>query len=273
MEPLTETNWKRHLKDPSLERKEKPRINGLTMIIDKGMGVVAFKDLLELASEYIDFIKLGFGTAILTPIPVLKQKLNLAKQHQVQLYPGGTFFEVAYNQGQLQHYFHVLRKIGFDWLEISDGTITLDAKDRAQMIREAVSRSFRVITEIGKKEKGSVTPIPQLVDTFHRDRESGADYVIVEGRESGKNIGMYNANGDVDTDYVREIYRQVNPHRIWWECPQSSQQITILKIGGADANLGNIPMQEILSVESLRRGLRSDTLFTFGKDIRERSPL
>ncbi|PTX53912.1 phosphosulfolactate synthase [Melghirimyces profundicolus] len=273
MEPITEANWERGLLDPSLEREGKPRTNGLTMMIDKGMGVSAFRDILELASDYIDFIKLGFGTAILTPVPVLREKLNLAREHRVHLYPGGTFFEAAHVQGRMEHYFETLAQIGFDWVEISDGTILLNSAERAAAINEARSHSFRVITEIGKKKKGSVTPVSELVETFHRDRENGADYIIVEGRESGRNIGVFNAEGDVDTEYAQEVHRQIDPRRIWWECPRSPQQITMLKLLGADANLGNIPAQEILSVESLRRGLRSDTFFIFGNRAREESAL
>ncbi|MDA8354322.1 MAG: phosphosulfolactate synthase [Firmicutes bacterium] len=273
MEPIAETIWDKQLTDPSLGRKGKPRQSGLTMIIDKGLGWTQFKDLLELASDYIDFIKLGFGTAVLTPLPVLQKKLETAHQYDVHLYPGGTFFEAAYHQKAIHHYLRTLSEIGFDWVEISDGTITLNERERRDAIAQARTHSFRVITEIGKKEKGSVTPSSQIVEIFHQDREQGAEYIILEGRESGENVGIFNSKGDVDTRYVQEVHRQVDPSRIWWECPQSAQQITILKLLGADTNLGNIPAQEVLSVESLRRGLRSDTFFTFGNGIREGSLL
>ncbi|GGA39809.1 phosphosulfolactate synthase [Kroppenstedtia guangzhouensis] len=272
MEPVAKPIWEHRLQDPSLSRKKKPRSGGLTMVIDKGMGISAFRDLLELAADYIDFIKLGFGTTILTPAHLLKEKLRLSESFGVHLYPGGTFFEVAYIQDGMNHYFETLSRIGFQWLEISDGTIPLSPGQRTESITAARDSSFRVITEIGKKQKGSITPVAELVETFHRDRENGAEYIIVEGRESGRDIGMFNEKGDVDTDYVLNVEQQVDRSRIWWECPQAAQQITLLKLLGADTNLGNVPAQEVLSVESLRRGLRSDTFYTFGSH-REEAPL
>ncbi|OYD09842.1 phosphosulfolactate synthase [Paludifilum halophilum] len=264
MDPFTEKTWETRLLDPSLERESKPRLSGLTMVIDKGLGLTAFKDLLDLAGDYIDFIKLGFGTASLTPFPVLKEKLNLAGLHGIHLYPGGTFFEVAWAQQQTDDFFHTLSDMGFSWVEISDGTIDLQDEERSRCIRKARDCSFRVITEIGKKMKGSVTPVSDLAHTFFKDRDDGAEYIIVEGRESGRNIGIFDSQGGVDTDYVLNIYERVESHRLIWECPQNPQQVAILKLLGSKANLGNIPAQEALSVESLRRGLRSDTFFTFG---------
>ncbi|MFC4078236.1 phosphosulfolactate synthase [Salinithrix halophila] len=269
MDPFAETTWGSRLMDPSLSRKAKPRTAGLTMIIDKGLGLSAFRDLLELAGDYIDYIKLGFGTASITPLPVLREKLRLAKQYGVYLYPGGTFFEVACAQREITGYFQTLSEIGFDWVEISDGSLELSATERSHAIEMARSFSFQVITEIGKKEKGSVTPIDLLAETFRQDRACGASFVIIEGRESGRSIGIFNASGEIDTNYVHDICSRVEPERIWWECPQSGQQVTILQLLGAEANLGNIPVTEVLSVESLRRGLRSDTFFTFGSTTQE----
>lgn len=264
MEPLADRTWENQLIDPSLERESKPRLRGLTMVIDKGLGIHAFQDMLEVAGEYIDFVKLGFGTTSLTPFPLLKEKLGLARLHHIHLYPGGTFFEVAYTQNQLDNYFQTLRDLGFVWLEISDGTIDLLPEERSRCIREACLHGFRVITEIGKKTKGSITPVSELAQTFHQDRQDGAEYIIVEGRESGKDIGIFNSKGDVDTEYLLDIHERVESESLIWECPKNPQQVAILKLLGSKVNLGNIPAEEALSVESLRRGLRSDTFFTFG---------
>ena len=216
------------------------------------MGISAFRDLLELAADYIDFIKLGFGTTDLTPAHLLKEKLRLSESFGVHLYPGGTFFEVAYIQDGMNHYFETLSRIGFQWLEISDGTIPLSPGQRTESITAARDSSFRVITEIGKKQKGSITPVAESVETFHRDRENGAEYIIVEGRESGRDIGMFNEKGDVDT--VLRTERGATSRSLTdlvGMPPQAAQQITLLKLLGADTNLGNVPAQEVLSVESL----------------------
>lgn len=255
--------WNQKLTDISKERMEKPRIRGLTMVMDKGLGLTAYQDLLQLAGEYIDFIKLGFGTAGLTPIPLLQEKMAAAKQHQIHLYPGGTFFEVAFYQDCLESYFQTLKELEFTWVEVSDGTIQLSPSEREQVIALARSYGFRIITEIGKKTAGAVTSIPDLLDTYHHDLGSGASYVIVEGRESGENIGIYDEEGKVNQRYVAEVLDEVDPHRIIWEAPQKKQQVQLLKLAGCHVNLGNISPQEILAVESLRRGLRSDTFLNW----------
>ncbi|MBA4494977.1 phosphosulfolactate synthase [Paenactinomyces guangxiensis] len=261
MSSTSAIGWNPKLIDLSNQRTDKPRISGCTMVMDKGLGLTNFRDTLELAGEYIDFIKLGFGTAGLTPETVLKQKIALAKKHQVHLYPGGTFFEVALAQSCLDIYFHTLRELEFEWIEISDGTVDLSPATRIEAIKKAREWGFRVITEIGKKEEGSVTSIPQLLSTYEQDLSAGAFYVIVEGRETGENIGIFNQYGEVNQSYVTQVMKTVGPERIIWEAPQKQQQVWILGILGAQANLGNISPQEILSVESLRRGLRSDTFY------------
>ncbi|PTM58514.1 phosphosulfolactate synthase [Desmospora activa] len=256
--------WSEELKDPTRQRTEKPRSCGLTMVIDKGLGLGVFQDLLLLAGAYIDFIKLGFGTIALTPIPVLTEKLRLAQESDIHLYPGGTFFEVAYQQqGTIKPYLEILDSIGFKWIEISDGTIPLTEEQRIQAIQTARNDGFRVITEIGKKEKGSITPIKQLIEGFYRDRKAGAEYVIIEGRESGKNVGIFDADGKLDSQYLLNVWEEIDHSSIIWECPQHSQQVQLLQLLGPSTNLGNIATTDVLSVESLRRGLRADTFFSF----------
>lgn len=256
--------WGEALQDPTRQRTDKPRSSGLTMVIDKGLGLGAYRDLIQLAGAYIDFIKLGFGTVALTPLSLLREKLHLARENDIHLYPGGTFFEVAYQQqGTIQPYLDHLATLGFEWIEISDGTISLAKEERIDAIQTARAYGFHVITEIGKKEKGSVTPVDQLISGFYRDREAGAEYVIVEGRESGQNVGMFDASGRLDSHYLLCVWEEVDRHTIIWESPQHSQQIELFQLLGPATNVGNIAATDVLSVESLRRGLRSDTFYSF----------
>lgn len=251
--------------DRSKRRSKKPRSDGLTMMMDKGMGVQAFQDLLELAANYIDFIKLGFGTLSLTPRHIVQKKISLANQHHVSLYPGGTFFEWFAIDGKEECYFQQLCELGFKWVEISDGTISMDSKVRAQRIQTAKSWGLDVITEIGKKKAGVTIPVPQLIETYRTDIAEGASCVIIEGRETGENIGVFNREGEIDTEYVHHICQAVPPQKLIWEAPKKAQQVRFIQIIGDSANLGNISPSDILSVESLRRGLRADT-FDYGKE-------
>lgn len=242
-----------------MPRGEKPRQDGLTMVIDTGFGIRVFQDYLELAGAYIDYIKLGFGTLSLTPEPILKEKLRLAKEHHIALYPGGTFFECFAAEGKEERYFQQLKKMGFTWIEISDGTIQLEAQKRRKAIQTAKSMGFNVITEIGKKKEGYTVSLPQLMDQFRADLEAGASHVIIEGRESGKNIGVFNKEGELDHQYVEAVHQAIPLKKVIWEAPRRNQQIQFIKILGVHVNLGNIAFMDILSLESLRRGLRSDT--------------
>lgn len=245
-------------------RTDKPRNHGLTMVMDKGLGPQAFADCLQLAAPYIDFVKLGFGTMSLTPVEIVKQKLELAQQHQVELYPGGTFFEYFSIHGQAEKYFASLAELGFTTVEISDGSIDLSANERSRLISIARSFQLRVITEMGKKAAGTTYSLEQCQEIFAQDIAAGAEFVIVEGRESGENIGIYNANGDTDQAYVEEMVQRVDGTKLIWETPQKKQQITLLQLLGVRVNLGNIHSDDILSLEALRRGLRGDTFLWRG---------
>jgi phosphosulfolactate synthase len=251
--------WDAFLTDHAQTRPTKPRTAGVTMVMDKGLGVRDFEDFLEIAGDWIDFIKLAFGTIAVTPPHVLEQKLKLARQHHIHLYPGGTFFEIAFARGQADSYLQTLKELGFSWVEISEGTVELSLSDRAKWTESARSLGFSVITEIGKKAAGSAPSIPYMASTWQQDMYHGASYVIMEGRENGTNIGIFDREGAIRTHYLNEILEYVDSNTIIWEAPHKDQQLQLLQIIGPTANFGNIPPHEALALECLRRGLRSDS--------------
>jgi phosphosulfolactate synthase len=242
------------------DRSVKPRTNGVTMVMDKGLGIEAFEDLLSLAADHIDFIKLGFGTLALTPEEVAKQKITLAKKYNVHLYPGGTFFEVAYLEKRTDDYLRWLKQLGFEWMEISSGVVEYQRSERTFLIESAIKQKFHVITEIGKKQAGATTELSSLEQQFSADMEAGSSYVIIEGRETGENIGIYNKQGKVDTTYVKQALQMIDNNKCIWETPQKGQQVKLMELAGCNVNLGNIAPGDALSVEALRQGLRADTL-------------
>jgi phosphosulfolactate synthase len=255
--------WNESFVDPSAKRAMKPRKKGLTMIIDKGLGLASFLDVLQTSSAHIDFIKLGFGTSVLYPKSILHDKIKLAQEYQVNLYPGGTFFEVAFAQGKMEEYFNNLVQWGFDTVEISDGSIPLTTQERREAIRMGKELGLQILTECGKKEDGSTLELFQIKETLHQDLEIGASYMIIEGRESGENVGIYNADGEADLELIHSIKNIMSDWTdiLLWEAPQKHQQTALLKHFGSNVNLGNISTQDIYSLESLRRGLRSDTFY------------
>jgi phosphosulfolactate synthase len=261
MEVTSHLNWHPLLVDPTGRRNDKPRTTGKTMVIDKGLGLSAFEDLLQTAGNYIDMIKIGFGTSPLYPQTILQKKIELAKAHHICILPGGTFLEVAVTQNAVESFFKMIEKIGFTGLEVSDGTIELSRKTRTQLIARGLQSDLRVFTEYGKKFWGSSIEINELIDTIHLDVELGAELVTIEGRESGAGVGIFDENGDCKEDDIAQVVDGVsNQNLIMWETPHKSQQVHLIKSLGAHINLGNIAPGDVLSLESLRRGLRSDTM-------------
>lgn len=260
-----------NLGNPLEGRLSKPRSSGLTMLIDKGIGLRETRDLLEVSSEYIDFIKLSFGTSLLYPVEILIEKINLIKSYGVYVYPGGTLFEIAVTQNKLHEYLFSARELGFTALEVSNGTISLYPELREEAIYKARSLGFLVLTEVGKKDEKNSLCIEEKVRQIETDLSSGADYIIIEGRESGKGISIYDDNGNIRFDKFDRITKAVEGAEdiLIWEAPLKKQQIFFINKLGPNVNLGNIQIGEIVALEALRRGLRGDT---FGLSLNKEIP-
>jgi len=253
--------WQNVTTFPLPGRQEKPRKEGLTMVMDKGLGLNATRDLLETAAPYIDFIKLGFGTSALVNEDLLRDKIRLVRSYNIDIYPGGTFLEVASIQGRTGEYLAYAKEIGFTCLEVSDGTIRMDWETRASLIAAAREYGFDIITEVGKKDPRDQIPTREIIEQVKADLACGASRVILEGRETGKGIGLFGPDGSVKHDELSEILAYIEDiSAIIWEAPLKSQQQELIIRCGPNVNLGNIAPTEILALESLRVGLRGDTL-------------
>jgi phosphosulfolactate synthase len=247
--------------DPFAGRSAKPRREGLTMVIDKGLGLAETEGVLLLAHGYVDYWKLPFGTPALYARPLLQQKVALVRRFGLAVYPGGTFLEVAVLQGQVEAFLDRCGEIGFTAVEVSDGTIPLDPGERRALIRAARARGLRVVSEVGKKDAHARVTVAQLHRSIEEDLAAGSERIIVEGRESGVSVGVYNERGAILEDELAKILSGVpDPSVLIWEAPRKSQQEEFILRFGPNVNLGNIPPGEVLALEALRRGLRSDTL-------------
>ncbi|TFE29885.1 phosphosulfolactate synthase [Cohnella luojiensis] len=254
------STWPAALTDPSGRRQLKPRTKGRTMVIDKGIGLHAFTDLLATSGEYIDIIKFGFGTSPLYPLPVLKNKIELAANQGITVIPGGTLLEAAVRLDMVPGFFRQVLALGFTGVEVSDGTINLSRGLRNDLIKDAKSLGLTVFTEYGKKLFGSRIDVDDFANTAEQDWSCGAELVTVEARESGKGVGLFDERGDCRDDDLSHI-RSVIPNlsRVLWEAPLKEQQVSLIKTLGPDVHLGNIPVHDVITLESMRRGLRSDT--------------
>lgn len=270
MEITSHPTWIPALADPTGRRQRKPRTSGKTMVIDKGLGLHAFEDLLQTSSAHIDMIKIGFGTSPLYPADLLRKKIAMAAASGVTIYPGGTFLEVAIAQNEIEAYFDTVLSLGFTGLEVSDGTIEVDRRLRSELIERGVREGLSVVTEYGKKIWGSTIEIDELITTVAVDLSCGAELVTIEGRESGTGVGIFDENGKCkDRDLERILEAIPGRDALLWEAPHKDQQVHLMQLLGPEVNLGNIPAHDIFALEALRRGLRSDT-FAFGCDNKRR---
>jgi phosphosulfolactate synthase len=243
------------------DRIKKPG-EGITMMLDKGMGLIAVEDLMELASEYVDLAKLGWGTSAVHDREIIKEKVETYLSYGVTPYPGGTLLEVAYLQKKLDQFLDEAQKLGFGAIEISDGSVDMPRTEREKIISEVKNRGFMVITEVGKKDPtkdAQFTPYDR-VRMVNFDLEAGADKVLIKAREGGKGIGIYDGNGKVKEDDVEIFIENTNINNIIWEAPQKDQQVYLILKFGSNVNLGNIPPEELTALETMRLGLRGDTL-------------
>ena len=242
-------------------RAVKPRENGITMLIDKGLGLAETKDLLEMAGDYIDMVKMTFGTSAFIDMEIVQRKTEILKSYDVWTMPGGTFMEVALWQKRYPEYLERCKAIGLNAIEISDGTIEIDLETRKDCIKRAVDMGFKVLTEVGKKDPNEKVGLDLMYREIASDLECGAFKVIVEAREAGKGVGIYDAEGKVKQDEIDNIIAGVDdPTKLEWEAPIKSQQQHLILRFGPNVNLGNVAPDEILALEALRCGLRGDTL-------------
>lgn len=253
--------WENCFLMPVSGRTSKPRQTGLTMILDKGLGLNATKDLVEVAADYIDVVKFSFGTSAFYNEEIAKNKIALLRDADIDVMPGGTFLEVTVWQGVYDKYLVRAKELGFSMIEVSDGTIDIDLDTREEVIRKALDAGFEVISEIGKKKPDEKLPLSLVHQQIEQDLANGVFKVIVEAREAGKGVGIYDRDGNVKISEVDAILSGVAAaDTLLWEAPIKNQQQYLLLRFGVNVNLGNVPPEDILALEALRQGLRGDTL-------------
>ena len=223
-------------------------------MIDKGLGPRAWEDMLETCGDYISIVKLGWGTAYVTPN--LERKLAVLKDKPVVI--GGTFLEAVIAQDKVDEYKAWLTRLGLSHVEISDGVIDLPRELKLELIAD-FARDFTVLSEVGSKDADVVYAPYQWVAWIKEELEAGAWKVITEGREGGT-AGIYRSDGEMRTGLVDEIVHEVPVEDLVFEAPSKSSQAWFVKQFGPNVNLGNIPPEEVIPLETLRLGLRGDTL-------------
>jgi phosphosulfolactate synthase len=241
------------------KRTTRPRNEGLTMVMDKGLSINEAKNMLEASSKFIDIVKLGFGTAFLTEN--LSDKIKLYKDAGLKVYLGGTLFEAFIERDMFNEYVELVEKYKLNTVEVSDGSIELDHDKKCEYIR-ILAEKTTVLSEIGSKSEDVLIPPYKWIEMMEKELAAGSWKVIAEAREGG-NVGICRDTGEVRSDLIEEILTKIPKERILWEAPKKSQQVWFIKLLGPNVNLGNIAPNEIIPLECLRLGLRGDTFFNF----------
>ncbi|MEO6833011.1 MAG: phosphosulfolactate synthase [Chitinophagaceae bacterium] len=243
------------------ERTVRPRINGLTMVMDKGLGLDEVHNFISVAEPYIDIVKFGFGTAAVTAH--LKEKIAIYSEAKIPIYFGGTLFEAFLVRKQFDDYRKILLDYGITHVEVSDGSVIIPHAEKCGYI-EKLAKDFTVLSEVGSKDATHIMPPYKWIELMKAELEAGATYVIAEAREAG-NVGIYRGSGEVREGLVQEILTQIPAEKIVWEAPQKAQQVYFLELLGANVNLGNIAPSELIPLEAMRIGLRGDTFNLYMK--------
>jgi phosphosulfolactate synthase len=243
------------------ERAPKPRERGMTMVMDKGLSIRQAEDMIDISGEYIDIIKLGFGSSYVTPN--LEKKIEVFRSAKIPFYFGGTLLEAFIARDRFDDYLKLIEKYKLTHAELSDGSITIEHDEKLSLIRR-LSKHATVISEVGSKEEGIIIHPNKWIEMMEREIQAGAWKVIAEARESGT-VGIYRPNGKAHVVLINKIISRVPPDKIIWETPNKSGQVYFINLLGANVNLGNISPTEVIALESLRIGLRSDTFFNFLK--------
>jgi len=258
--------------DQAMDRRyARPRTVGISMVIDSGLGLAATEDLLGIAAAHIDHWKFGFGTSALVPLAILSRKLECLAAEDIITYPGGTLLEAAIMQQHCRFFMRRAKALGFRAVEVSDGTIELPKDRRRRVIACAIDAGLSVLSEVGSKDPTRQPEPEALAEQAALDIAWGSRWVVVEGRESGEGIGVYDRHGGVKQDYLETIVRHLGEHanRLIWEAPKKSQQAYLIQRFGANVGLGNIEPGQVIALEALRSGLRFESLSPIAEQHRK----
>jgi phosphosulfolactate synthase (CoM biosynthesis protein A)/phosphosulfolactate phosphohydrolase-like enzyme len=242
-------------------RPGKPRTTGLTMVLDKHLGLAATQDLIQTAGQYIDVVKLGWGSCTLYPEDVLREKISLLKSNNIRVCPGGTFLEAAFERCDIPTTLRLLKATGFNAIEVSDGIHpSMTRQQKLGILKQAVDLGFDVTSEVGKKlvQEDQAISNTRRIREILEDLAAGAQKVIIEARESGT-VGIFRGKNDINAELAYELFQSIDPDALIWEAPEKDQQAWLLHQLGPGVSIGNVAPQDVLSLESMRCGLRGDT--------------
>jgi phosphosulfolactate synthase (CoM biosynthesis protein A)/phosphosulfolactate phosphohydrolase-like enzyme len=245
-------------------RAAKPRAQGVTMVLDKNLNTARIKELIDTGGQWFDLVKLGWGTSACFDREIISEKCRLLRNAGIDICPGGTLFELSFLQGKFGEMLAEARELGFNCIEVSNGNVPITSREKLDCIRTAGLQGFKVVSEVGSKiiEEDHQLSVKQRVQDVRAELDAGAWKVIMEARESGT-LGIFGNDGSLDRAMLDGLLAELDFRDVIFEAPRKEQQAALIGLIGADVNLGNIAPEDVIPLETLRRGLRSDTLRHF----------
>lgn len=244
------------------QRPPKPRERGITHVIDTGLSAVEAEGFMASAGDYVDLVRLGWGSAYVTRD--VRSKIERYRAHGVPVMLGGTLTELAWLRGRIDELCGWLKELGIEHVEVSSGVVPIPSEEKTRLIASLVG-DFTVFAEVGEKDPHALLAPYRWVELIEEALAAGAVQVICEGRATG-DAGMYRPDGEARTGLIDEIVHGVDPSKLIFEAPRKHQQVWFIEQLGCDVNLGNVLPEDAISLETLRLGLRADTLRLFHGD-------
>jgi phosphosulfolactate synthase (CoM biosynthesis protein A) len=240
-------------------------LKGMTMVLDKGLGLHGLEDLLSVAGSYVQIVKFGWGTTKVIDRPLIGKKIELIRARGIHVCPGGTFLEIAVSRQAVGPFLAEAKSLGFSCIEVSNGMLDIPLPCKLDLIKQARDAGFTVVSEVGKKtaEEDSLLDAKARRLQVERELEAGSWKIILEARESGS-LGIFDKGGKVRADFVDELVRDLDVEQIIFEAPLKEQQVWLMRRFGSGVHLGNVSPADALALETLRQGLRADTFKDFG---------
>jgi phosphosulfolactate synthase len=244
------------------DRPAKPRDQGVTHVIDTGLSTAEAAGLMASAAEHVDLVRLGWGSAYV--IADVRAKIDRYRDAGVPVMLGGTLTELAWMQGKVDAMCGWLDELGIEHIEVSSGTIAIPPEEKLRLVEELAAR-YTVFAEVGEKDPNALLAPYRWVQLIRDALEAGATKVVCEGRATG-DAGMYRPNGEPREGLIDEVLHELDSERLIFEAPKKHQQVWFIEHLGPVVNLGNVLPHDVISLETLRLGLRADTLKLFHGD-------
>jgi len=228
-----------------------------TMVLDR--LAYGTEETVEMLGDFIGTLKIGWGLPLLLDEKVLLRRVRNFRDRGIHVSNGGTLLETAIARGRAMQCLARLKDAHFDTIELSEGIIDIPEKMKHSVAEFAHSNGLRLNFEVGKKNPGAQLSLEETVDRVSASFDLKPDMIIIEGRETGTGVEIYDSAGNIKWDWVERILEECDAGIVMFEAPMERQQTELIMRLGPNVALGNVSVPSVGALETQRNGLRGDT--------------